>query len=162
MADAANGVAVEQDRLGLAVRLQFATGPADDRCQPIAEHVRTAADVMAAAEQVGSLRDRVGDERHRVGVVGVIAEVGSERELHGLVAAEQAPKHLAQTRVPIADQRPQPQRQDRRVPKPPAAIVPMLGHQRDGVAHRANAREICFEPIGLVRKPPLRSRQRGI
>ena len=59
MPHAARTVAIQQDGLDLAAALDLAAGLADDGDQPVAEHLRAAADIVAAAGEIRRLRDRV-------------------------------------------------------------------------------------------------------
>jgi hypothetical protein len=152
MPHAAGAVTVQQDGIDFAAGLDLAAGLANDGDQPVAEHLRAAADIVAAPGEVGRLRDRELDERHRVGIVGVVSEVRCQRELDRLAAAEQPPEYLAERRVAVADQRPQPPWQGRCVPEPPAAVVLMLAHHRDRLPHRVDALEILPDAAGLLRK----------
>src|SRR5580704_11799648 len=64
--------------------------------------------------------------------------------------------------MPIADERPQPPWQCRRIPQPPTAIVLMLACHRDGLANRADAFEISIESLRLMGKASLRGGKRRI
>jgi hypothetical protein len=96
MPHAANAIALEQDRRRVPGRLACPASFAHDRNQPIAQDLRAAANVMAAAQEIGGLRDGEGDKRHRVGVVGIIYDIRRERELDRFVVAEQALQRVAE------------------------------------------------------------------
>src|ERR1700730_17643487 len=107
MSHTARSVAIEQDGLGLLAGLNLTTGFANDGEQPVAEHLRSAADVVAATGEIRRLRDREMDEGHRVGIVSIVSKVRRQCELDRLVAAEQLPEYLAERRMAVTDQGPQ-------------------------------------------------------
>jgi hypothetical protein len=126
MPHAARAVSIQQDGLDLAAGLDFAAGFANDGHQPVAEHLRAAADIVAAAGEIRRLRHGEMDEGHRIGIVGIVSKVRRHRELDRFVVAEQPPENLAERCAAVADQRPQPPGQGRCVPEPPAAIILMV------------------------------------
>src|ERR1700736_4440675 len=101
-------------------------------------------------------------ERHRVRIVGVVAKVRRQCELDRLVVAEQSAEHLAERRVAVADQWPQPPWQCRRVPEPPAAVILMVAHHSDGLPNGIDAPEILLHALGLLWKVRLARRECGI
>src|ERR1700719_4170994 len=96
MQTAANAIALEQDRRRVPSRLACPASFAHDCNQPIAQDLRAAPNVMAAAEEIGGWGDGEGEKRHRVGVVGVIYDIRRKRELDRFVVAEQALQRVAE------------------------------------------------------------------
>lgn len=94
MPHSARPVTVQEDGLDLAAGLDLAVGFANNRHQPVAEHLRAAADIVAAPGEIGRLRDCEMDERHGVGIVGIISEVRRHCELDRLLAAKQPAEHF--------------------------------------------------------------------
>jgi hypothetical protein len=86
----ANPIVVEQDRGHIPARLGFPARLAHDRDQSIAQHLRTAPNVMAAAQQIRRLGYGECDERYRFGIIGIVGNVRRECELDRFVIAEQA------------------------------------------------------------------------
>src|ERR1700682_855946 len=162
MPHAARAVSIQQDGLDLAAGLDFAAGFANDGHQPVAEHLRAAADIVAAAGEIRHLRHGEMGEGHRIGIVGIVSKVRRHRELDRFVVAEQPSENLAERCAAVADQRPQPPGQGRCVPEPPAAIILMLAHHRDRLANRIDALEILLNAPGLLRKLRLAGTARGI
>src|SRR5229473_3643488 len=76
--------------------LDRAAGLANDGHQPVAQHLRATADIVAAAGQIRRLRDGEMDKGHRIGIVGIVSKVRRHGELDRFVVAEQPAEHLAE------------------------------------------------------------------
>ena len=80
--------AVEQNAAHRAAQEQFAAGCLECPRKCIAQALRAALDIAAAASEVAALRHREQHPPQRVGVVVPVEHVGGERTLCGLVRAE--------------------------------------------------------------------------